>query len=74
MSPGEKLDLQILLPPSRIQEAVKLLLATSYSPMSCEEIDDETRPLIASNNDIYITDYTLAFRDRPNDFARLKSL
>ncbi|SJL01695.1 uncharacterized protein ARMOST_05018 [Armillaria ostoyae] len=69
----EKLDLQILLPPSRFQEAVKLL-ATSYSPMSCEEIDDEKRALIASKQDIYITDYTVAFRDRPDDFVRLKSL
>ncbi|KAK0468058.1 uncharacterized protein EV420DRAFT_1473823 [Desarmillaria tabescens] len=69
----EKLDLQILLPPSRIQEAVKLL-APSYSPMSCEEIDGEKRALTASKKGICIVDYTLAFRDRPDDFARLKAL
>ncbi|SJL02031.1 uncharacterized protein ARMOST_05355 [Armillaria ostoyae] len=69
----QKLDLQILLPPSSIQEAVKLL-APFYSPMSYGEIDDEKRALISSNKDIYIIDYTLAFRDRPDDFVRLKSL
>ncbi|SJL01629.1 uncharacterized protein ARMOST_04952 [Armillaria ostoyae] len=65
-------DLQILIPPSRIQEAVTLL-APSYSPMSCDEIDEEKRAYNASHMDDY-TDYTLAFRDRPNDFVRLKSL
>ncbi|KAK0242413.1 hypothetical protein EDD85DRAFT_785535 [Armillaria nabsnona] len=65
------LDLQILIPPSRIQEAVTLL-APSYSPMSCLEIDIEKRVYNASHMDDY-TDYTLAFRDRPNDFVRLKS-
>ncbi|KAK0231142.1 hypothetical protein IW262DRAFT_461779 [Armillaria fumosa] len=66
------LDLQILLPPSRIQEAVALL-SPSYSPMTCDEIDEEKRVYNASHMDRY-TDYTLAFRDRPDDFVRLKSL
>ncbi len=65
------LDLQILIPPSRIQEAVALL-SPSYSPMTCDEIDEEKRAYNASHMDAY-TDYTLAFRDRPNDFVRLKS-
>ncbi|KAK0498431.1 hypothetical protein EDD18DRAFT_88661, partial [Armillaria luteobubalina] len=68
----DMLDLQILLPPSRIQEAAALL-SPSYSPMTCDEIDEEKRVYNASHMDRY-TDYTLAFRDRPNDFVRLKSL
>ncbi|SJL01681.1 uncharacterized protein ARMOST_05004 [Armillaria ostoyae] len=54
-------DLQILLPSSRIEQGVKLL-APTYSIMSHKEIDDEGNA----------RDYTLALRDRPNDFARLK--
>ncbi|SJL01630.1 uncharacterized protein ARMOST_04953 [Armillaria ostoyae] len=41
--------------------------------MSCDEIDEEKRAYNSSHMDHY-TDYTLAFRDRPNDFVRLKSL
>ncbi|KAK0498435.1 hypothetical protein EDD18DRAFT_1157666 [Armillaria luteobubalina] len=67
-----KLDLQILLPPSRIQEAVALL-SPLYSPMTCDETDKEERAYNASHRDEY-SDYTLAFRDRLDDFVRLKSL
>ncbi|PBK72875.1 hypothetical protein ARMSODRAFT_953286 [Armillaria solidipes] len=41
--------------------------------MSCDEIDEEKRAYYSSHLAHY-TDYTLAFRDRPNDFVRLKSL
>ncbi|SJL01693.1 uncharacterized protein ARMOST_05016 [Armillaria ostoyae] len=68
----DELDLQILIPPSRTQGAVTLL-TPSYSPMSCDEIDEEKRAYNSSHLAHY-TDYTLAFRDRPNDFVRLKSL
>ncbi|SJL01704.1 uncharacterized protein ARMOST_05027 [Armillaria ostoyae] len=57
------LDLQILLSTSMIQKAVELL-APSYSPMTVDEIDAEKAAVRL--------DYTLAFRDRPNDFTRLK--
>ncbi|KAK0440280.1 hypothetical protein EV421DRAFT_1816490 [Armillaria borealis] len=64
----DELDLQILLPPSKIQEAANLL-APSYIAMTCKEIDDDrmTVPKGYSRED-----YTIAFRDRPNDFTRLK--
>ncbi|KAK0231126.1 hypothetical protein IW262DRAFT_1342360 [Armillaria fumosa] len=60
-------DVQILLPSSRIQQAVNLL-APTYAIMSHKEIVDEAdaRP------DSPFSDYTLAFRDCPDDFARLK--
>ncbi|KAK0453287.1 hypothetical protein EV421DRAFT_1897304 [Armillaria borealis] len=63
-------DLQILLPSSRIEQGVKLL-APTYSIMSHKEIDDEVKARSDSEGRAY-GDYTLAFRDRPNDFARLK--
>ncbi|PBK72865.1 hypothetical protein ARMSODRAFT_1015693 [Armillaria solidipes] len=62
------LDLQILLSPSMIQKAVELL-APSYCPMTVDEIDAEEA---APKNSVRL-DYTIAFRDRPNDFTRLKS-
>ncbi|KAK0453347.1 hypothetical protein EV421DRAFT_672552 [Armillaria borealis] len=61
------LDLQVLLSPSTIQKAVELL-APSYSHMTVDEIDVEKA---APKNNVCL-DYTLAFRDRPNDFTRLK--
>ncbi|PBL02185.1 hypothetical protein ARMGADRAFT_1005607 [Armillaria gallica] len=64
------LDLQILLPPSRIQQAVELL-APTYSIMSHKEIDDENKAHTDSEEEVYV-DYTHAFRDCPDDFARLK--
>ncbi|KAK0468002.1 uncharacterized protein EV420DRAFT_1502308 [Desarmillaria tabescens] len=65
----DELDLQILLPPSKIPQAINLL-ASTYSTMSHEEIDDEKAHFVAKR-EAYL-DYTLAFRDRPNDFARIK--
>ncbi|KAK0242429.1 hypothetical protein EDD85DRAFT_811259 [Armillaria nabsnona] len=64
------LDLQILLSPSMIQEAVKLLASTYYI-MSHKEIDDEKKAHSDYEEGAYV-DYTRAFRDRPSDFARLK--
>ncbi|KAK0243135.1 hypothetical protein EDD85DRAFT_947281 [Armillaria nabsnona] len=64
----DELDLQILLPPSKIQEAANLL-SPSYIAMTCKEIDDD-RMTVPKGFSHY--DYTIAFRDRPNDFARLK--
>ncbi|SJL01705.1 uncharacterized protein ARMOST_05028 [Armillaria ostoyae] len=66
----EELDLQILLSPSMIQEAVELL-APSYYPMTLDEIDAEVKA--ASKNDARFA-FTRAFRDRPDDFTRLKLL
>ncbi|KAK0467858.1 uncharacterized protein EV420DRAFT_1758094 [Desarmillaria tabescens] len=66
----DELDLQILLPPSKIQEAVKLL-APSYSTMTCDDIDEEKMTV---DKRLACVDYTLAFRDRPDDFVRLKLL
>ncbi|PBL02246.1 hypothetical protein ARMGADRAFT_246828 [Armillaria gallica] len=50
-----------------IQKAVELL-APSYCPMTVDEIDAEE----AAPKKTIRLDYTLAFRDRPNDFTRLK--
>lgn len=68
----EKLDLVILLPPSKIQEAVKLLALLSYSTMTCADIDED-RKNAASKKKARLR-YTPAFRDRPGRFARLKLL
>ncbi len=66
----EELDLQILLSPSMIQEAVELL-APSYYPMTLDETDAEMET--ASKDDDRFA-FTRAFRDRPDVFTRLKLL
>ncbi|KAK0231127.1 hypothetical protein IW262DRAFT_1342361 [Armillaria fumosa] len=63
-------DVQILLPSLKIQQAVNLL-APMYAIMSQKEILDEAKVRLNSKERAH-TDYTRAFRDCPDNYARLK--